>query len=104
MRFHEKKNHLTLTGLTLSRYGQNALRLPEAILEASNQNRYCFSHHALSPEPLSSLLCFLDLSLGGIKVAKFQLDTRKQGLRLPEAILEARQPKHILFLKPSSII
>ena len=57
-------------GLRVSIYGHSPLWQPRAILEASNQNIYCSFHQYLSPEPLTTLLCCLDLSLGGAKVPK----------------------------------
>ena len=56
--------YLTLTGLALARYGQIALRLPEVILEANNQNRYCTMHQYLPPGPLINFLSCLVLSPG----------------------------------------
>ena len=49
-------------GLTVSRYGLRGLRLPEVILEANNQNRYCSRHEYLHTEPLTNFLSCLVLS------------------------------------------
>ena len=49
-------------GLTSAKYGLRGLRLPEVILEANNQNRYCSRHEYLPTEPLTNFLSCLVLS------------------------------------------
>ena len=68
-------------------YGQIALRLPEVILEANYQNRYCSSHKYLPPGPLTNFLSCLVLSPGVAIVAQIDDSLTKMVMRLPEAIL-----------------
>ena len=65
------------------------MRLLRPFLEASNQNRYCSWHNSLSPEPLSTLLCFLFWPLGGAKVPKVTPWYQKTRYKTAEANLEA---------------
>ena len=81
------KFSLTLTGLTLARYGQIALRLPEVILEANNQNRYCSRHQYLPQGPLTNFLSCLVLSPGVARVVQVDESLTKMVMRLPAAIL-----------------
>ena len=66
---------------------KTALRLPEAVLGTSNQNRYCSRHQYLHPGPLTIFLSCLILSPGVAIVAQIDDSWTKIVLRLPEAIL-----------------
>ena len=70
---------LTLERLSLSRYGQIALRLPVVILEANNQNRYCSRHQYLPPGPLTNFLSCSVLSPGVAIVVQIDDSLTKNG-------------------------